>query len=149
MEISIKRKYCKRKNLDLKSTISKIKNLLEVFEYRFVQGEEIISELEDGKWKLFIIMNIKKSEKVVRVQENHEIQTNRFKYSLWELEREKVEETMLVNVPDLIKDVNKNIKEVQQIPNIINSKTNTPRHFSQFLETERKKKRVLQSAREK
>lgn len=94
-------------------------------------------------------MNIKKSEKVVRVQENHEMQTNRSKYSLWELEREKVEETMLVNFPDLIKDINKNIKEVQQIPNIINSKRNTPRHFSQFLETERKKKRVLQSAREK
>lgn len=49
--------------------------------------------------------------------------------------------------PRFNKRRNKNIKEVQQIPNIINSKTNTPRHFSQFLETERKK-RVLQSARE-
>lgn len=130
MEISIKGKYCKRKNLDLKSTISKIKNLLEVFEYRFVQGEEIISELEDEKRKLFIIMNIKTTEKVIRVQENHETQKNRSKYSLWELEREKVEETTLANFPDLTKDINKNIKEVQQIPNIINSKRNTPRHFS-------------------
>ena len=62
---------------------------------------------------------------------------------------ERKEETMLVNFPDLIKDTNKNIKEIQQISNIINSKRNTPRHFSQPLETERKKKRVLQSAREK
>ena len=101
-----------------------------MFEYRFVQGEEIISELEDEKRKLFIIMNIKTTEKVIRVQENHETQKNRSKYSLWELEREKVEETTLANFPDLRKDINKNIKEVQQIPNIINSKRNTPRHFS-------------------
>lgn len=50
---------------------------------------------------------------------------------------------MLVNFPDLIKDINKNFKEIQQIPNIINSKKNTPRHFSQPLETERRKKKVL------
>ena len=75
-------------------------------------------------------MNIKTTEKVIRVQENHETQKNRSKYSLWELEREKVEETTLANFPDLRKDINKNIKEVQQIPNIINSKRNTPRHFS-------------------
>ena len=85
MEISVRRKYCKWKNLDLKSTISKIKNLLEGFEYRFVQAEEIIIEFEDRKWKLFIIRNIKKTEKIIRVQENHRRQSERSKYSMWEL----------------------------------------------------------------
>ena len=85
MEISVRRKYCKWKNLDLKSTISKIKNLLEGFEYRFVQAEEIIIEFEDRKRKLFIIRNIKKTEKIIRVQENHRRQSERSKYSMWEL----------------------------------------------------------------
>ena len=85
MEISVRRKYCKWKNLDLKSTISKIKNLLEGFEYRFVQAEKIIIEFEDRKWKLFIIRNIKKTEKIIRVQENHRRQSERSKYSMWEL----------------------------------------------------------------
>ena len=85
MEISVRRKYCKWKNLDLKSTISTIKNLLEGFEYRFVQAEEIIIEFEDRKWKLFIIRNIKKTEKIIRVQENHRRQSERSKYSMWEL----------------------------------------------------------------
>ena len=78
-------KICKRKNLDMKSTISKIKNLLEGFEYRFVQAKEIIIEFEDRKWKLFIIRNIKKTEKIIRVQENHRRQSERSKYSMWEL----------------------------------------------------------------
>lgn len=69
----------------MKSTISKIKNLLEGFEYRFVQAEEIIIEFEDRKWKLFIIRNIKKTEKIIRVQENHRRQSERSKYSMWEL----------------------------------------------------------------
>lgn len=51
---------------------------------------------------------------------------------------------MAVNFPDLIKDINKNTKEVQQTPNRINPKRQTPRHFNQPLETER----ILQSARE-
>ena len=49
------------------------------------KAEEIIIEFEDRKWKLFIIRNIKKTEKIIRVQENHRRQSERSKYSMWEL----------------------------------------------------------------
>ena len=60
-------------------------------------------------------------------------------------EREKI---MAVNFPDLIKDINKNTKEVQQTPNVINPKRHMPRHFNQPLETERKRKNPVISQRE-
>lgn len=55
---------------------------------------------------------------------------------------------MAVNFPDLIKDINKNTKEVQQTPNKINPKRHMPRHFNQPLETERKRKNLVISQRE-
>ena len=45
-------------------------------------------------------------------------------------ERERIfEETMAENVPNLMKDMNINIQEAQQMPSRMNLKTSMPRHI--------------------
>jgi len=55
---------------------------------------------------------------------------------------------MAENFPELMKDINIHIQEVQQIPSMINKKKSTPRNITEFRKT-KVKEVILKSARGK
>ena len=126
MIISTKRKFKKNQTqiLDLKSTITKLKNSLKKFNSRVGQAEERISKLEDRATEIFKSVE----QKETRLKKGEQSLRDLWDTTKWTNiicimgipegeEREGaeriVEETMAENFPNLMKDMSINIQDGQ------------------------------------
>ena len=123
----------------INNTINEIKNTLEGTNSRITQAEEWISDLE-GKIVEITTTEQNKNKRMKRIEDSlRDLWSNIKRTNIWiigvpEEEKKKgseniVEEIIAENLPNLEKETDIQIQEVQIVPYKINPKRNTPRHI--------------------
>uniref|UniRef100_A0A671DN93 L1 transposable element RRM domain-containing protein n=1 Tax=Rhinolophus ferrumequinum TaxID=59479 RepID=A0A671DN93_RHIFE len=149
-----------KNQLELKNTITEIKNSLEGITSRLDEAEDRISDLEDKAAE--ITQTEQQKEKRIKNNEDglrdlwDNIKRNNMRIiGIPEGEESKqgieniFEVIMFENFPNLMKETNIQVQEVQRVPTRINPNRSTPRHIIVKMAKLKDKERILKAARER
>ena len=144
----------------MNNTITEMKNTLEGINSRITEAEEQISDLEDRMVELTAAEENK--EKTMKRNEDsiRDLWDNIKRNNICIIgvpegeEREKgpekiFEEIIVENFPNMGKEIDTQVQEVQRVPGRINPRRNTPRHILIKLSKIKYKENILKAAREK